>query len=99
MVIYIYIYIYIYISLNVLKVALQVFSVAAVAATNQGIILVFARNTLAIALVLCFVGSKWVSHFVYKCFHYHGYNHALISKFRRPLYLIRINKHNNLNKC
>ncbi|KAM0038577.1 hypothetical protein Hdeb2414_s0013g00416501 [Helianthus debilis subsp. tardiflorus] len=63
----------IYKSLNALKVALQVFSVAA---NNQGIISVFARNTLAIAVVLCFVGSKWVSHFVYKCFHYHGYNHA-----------------------
>ncbi|KAI3798287.1 hypothetical protein L1987_33558 [Smallanthus sonchifolius] len=64
-----------YKSLNALEVALQVFSVAAVAivaATKQGMI----RNTLAVAAILCFVGSKWLSHFIYKNFRYHDYNHA-----------------------
>ncbi|KAI3798290.1 hypothetical protein L1987_33561 [Smallanthus sonchifolius] len=68
-----------YKGLNALKVALQVFSVASVAmvaATKQGMISVAARNTLAVAAILCFVGSKWLSHFVYKSFNYHGYNHA-----------------------
>ncbi|XP_076956108.1 protochlorophyllide-dependent translocon component 52, chloroplastic-like [Bidens hawaiensis] len=68
-----------YKGLNALKVALQVFSVAAVAmvvAAKQGVISVAARNTLVIASVLCFLGSKWLAHFVYINFHYHGYNHA-----------------------
>ncbi|KAM0038578.1 putative pheophorbide a oxygenase [Helianthus debilis subsp. tardiflorus] len=68
-----------YKGLNAVKVVLKLFSGAAVAmlaATKQGIISVAARNTLAVAAVLCYVGSKWLSHFVHKCFHYHGYNHA-----------------------
>ncbi|XP_076883894.1 protochlorophyllide-dependent translocon component 52, chloroplastic-like [Bidens hawaiensis] len=68
-----------YKGLNVLKVALQVFSVAAVAivaATKQGMVSVAARNALAVAAVLCFVGSRWLSHFVYKNFRFHDHNHA-----------------------
>ncbi|KAM0011827.1 putative pheophorbide a oxygenase [Helianthus debilis subsp. tardiflorus] len=68
-----------YKGLKALEVALQVFSAAAVAmvaATKQGIISVAARNTLAVAAVLCFVGSKWLAYFVYKNFHFHDYNHA-----------------------
>ncbi|KAJ0703200.1 putative pheophorbide a oxygenase [Helianthus annuus] len=70
-----------YKSLNALQVALQVFSVALVAivaATKQGLISVVARNTLVVAAVLCFVGSKWLSHFIYKNFRYHDYNHAFV---------------------
>ncbi|KAM0011817.1 putative pheophorbide a oxygenase [Helianthus debilis subsp. tardiflorus] len=61
--------------------ALQVFSVALVAivaATKQGFLSVVARNTLVVAAVLCFVGSKWLSHFIYKNFRYHDYNHAFV---------------------
>ncbi|KAI3794834.1 hypothetical protein L1987_37474 [Smallanthus sonchifolius] len=68
-----------YKNLNALEVALQVFSVAAVAivaATKQGMISAAARNTLAVAAILCFVGSKLLSHFIYKNFRYHDYNHA-----------------------
>nr|XP_043631425.1 protochlorophyllide-dependent translocon component 52, chloroplastic-like [Erigeron canadensis] len=68
-----------YKGLNVLETSLQVFSVAAVAivaATKQGMISVALRNTLVIAAVMCFVGSKWLSHFIYKNFRYHDYNHA-----------------------
>ncbi|KAJ0852889.1 putative pheophorbide a oxygenase [Helianthus annuus] len=64
---------------NALKISLQVFSVALVAimaATKQGMIPVAARNTLAVAAILCFMGSKWLSHFIYKNFHFHDYNHA-----------------------
>ncbi|KVI08321.1 Pheophorbide a oxygenase [Cynara cardunculus var. scolymus] len=69
-----------YKSLNAIEVSLQVFSlasVAIVAATKQGMISTAARNTLVVAAVLCFVGSKWLSHFIYKNFRYHDYNHAL----------------------
>ncbi|KAJ0453033.1 putative pheophorbide a oxygenase [Helianthus annuus] len=68
-----------YKGLNALAVSLQVFSfalVAIVGATKQAMISMAARNTLVIAAVLCFVGSKWLSHFIYKTFRYHGYNHA-----------------------
>ncbi|KAI7730201.1 hypothetical protein M8C21_000301, partial [Ambrosia artemisiifolia] len=60
-----------YKGLNALEVSLQVFSVASVAivaATKQGLISVAARNILVVAAVLCFVGSKWLSHFIYKNF-------------------------------
>ncbi|KAL8246497.1 hypothetical protein R6Q59_007713 [Mikania micrantha] len=68
-----------YKGLNALEVSLQVFSVASVAivaATKQGMISVAARNTLVAAAILCFVGSKWLSHFIYKNFRYHDFNHA-----------------------
>ncbi|KAM0056362.1 hypothetical protein Hdeb2414_s0006g00217421 [Helianthus debilis subsp. tardiflorus] len=68
-----------YKALNALAASLQVFSfalVAVVAATKQGMISMAARNTLVVAAVLCFVGSKWLSHFIYKTFRYHGYNHV-----------------------
>ncbi|KAK1411188.1 hypothetical protein QVD17_37734 [Tagetes erecta] len=64
---------------NALKISLQVFSVASVAimaATKPGMISIFARNTLAAAAIMCFVGSKWLSHFIYKNFHFHDYIHA-----------------------
>ncbi|XP_012835283.1 PREDICTED: protochlorophyllide-dependent translocon component 52, chloroplastic-like [Erythranthe guttata] len=65
--------------LNVLEIALQVFSVFAigiVAAAKQGVISVAARYALFSAAVLCFVASKWLSHFIYKTFRYHDYDHA-----------------------
>ncbi|KAI3794966.1 hypothetical protein L1987_37608 [Smallanthus sonchifolius] len=64
---------------NALQTSLRVFSVASVAimvATKPGMISVAANITLATAAILCFVGSKWLSHFVYKNFHFHDYNHA-----------------------
>ncbi|XP_076883887.1 protochlorophyllide-dependent translocon component 52, chloroplastic-like [Bidens hawaiensis] len=68
-----------YKGLNTLEVSLQVLSVASVAilaATKQGMISVAMRNTLAVAAILCFVGSRWLAHYVYKTFRYHDYNHA-----------------------
>ncbi|KAD7478028.1 hypothetical protein E3N88_01164 [Mikania micrantha] len=62
-----------------LQIFLQVFSVASVAlmaATKPGMISVASRNTLAGVAILCFIGSKWLSHFIYKNFHFHDYNHA-----------------------
>ncbi|KAL1544630.1 Flavonoid 8-hydroxylase 2, chloroplastic, variant 2 [Salvia divinorum] len=65
--------------LNVLKTALQVISVAsvaAVAAAKQGAISIAVRYYLASMAVLCFVASKWLSHFIRKTFIYHDYDHA-----------------------
>ncbi|KAG6433189.1 hypothetical protein SASPL_104797 [Salvia splendens] len=65
--------------LNVLKTALQVISVAlvgVVAAAKQGAMSVAARYYVASMAVLCFVASKWLSHFIRKTFIYHDYDHA-----------------------
>ncbi|MFS8008123.1 putative pheophorbide a oxygenase [Helianthus anomalus] len=62
-----------------LQISLQLFSITSVAimaATKHGMISTVARNTLAAVAILCFLGSKWLSHFIYKNFHFHDYNHA-----------------------
>uniref|UniRef100_A0A251SM05 Putative ACD1-like protein n=1 Tax=Helianthus annuus TaxID=4232 RepID=A0A251SM05_HELAN len=64
---------------NALKITLQVFSVASVAVMatiKPGMISVARRNLLAAASIVCFLGSKWLSYFIYKNFHFHDYNHA-----------------------
>ncbi|KAI8573036.1 hypothetical protein RHMOL_Rhmol01G0247800 [Rhododendron molle] len=69
-----------YKGLNALEIALQVIALASggiVAAVKQEMLSSAARNTLVAIAVLCFVGSRWLSHFVYKNFHYHDYNHAI----------------------
>lgn len=66
--------------LNALEVALQIVAtilVGIVAATKQTMISAFLRSTLVIMAVLCFAASKLLSHFIYKNFHFHDYNHAL----------------------
>ncbi|XP_076938526.1 protochlorophyllide-dependent translocon component 52, chloroplastic-like [Bidens hawaiensis] len=68
-----------YKGLNALQISLQVFSIASMAimgATKQGVISGTTRITLAVAAILCFVGSKWLSQFIYKNFHFHDYDHA-----------------------
>ncbi|KAL1544633.1 Flavonoid 8-hydroxylase 1, chloroplastic [Salvia divinorum] len=65
--------------LNMLKTALQVISVAsvaAVAAAKQGAISIAVRYYMASMAMLCFVASKWLSHFIHKTFIYHDYDHA-----------------------
>ncbi|XP_010519655.1 PREDICTED: protochlorophyllide-dependent translocon component 52, chloroplastic-like isoform X2 [Tarenaya hassleriana] len=63
--------------LNALEVILQIFSVASVgiAAASKR---TAARTGLVLAAVLCYAASKWLSHFIYKTFRYHDYNHALV---------------------
>ncbi|CAK9161990.1 unnamed protein product [Ilex paraguariensis] len=68
-----------YKGLNALEILLQVISFASigiVAAAKQGMISAASRNTLVTMAVLCFVASKWLSHFIYKTFHFHDYDHA-----------------------
>ncbi|KAF5768215.1 putative pheophorbide a oxygenase [Helianthus annuus] len=65
--------------LNALQIFLQVMSIALVAimaAAKHMAISSVARYTLAVAAILCFVGSKWLSHFIYKNFHFQDYNHS-----------------------
>ncbi|XP_043692416.1 protochlorophyllide-dependent translocon component 52, chloroplastic [Telopea speciosissima] len=65
--------------LKVLEVALQVFSIASigvVAAVKQGAMSYTARSTMVFMAVLSFVVSKWLSHFIYKNFYFHDYNHG-----------------------
>lgn len=68
-----------YKSLNVVKVALQVMSVVLVgiaAATNNsgGII----ATSAVLMSIFCYAASNWLARYVYKNFHYHDYNHALV---------------------
>ncbi|XP_031099350.1 protochlorophyllide-dependent translocon component 52, chloroplastic-like [Ipomoea triloba] len=68
-----------YKSLSVLEVALQVISIASigiVAAAKRGLMSVATRNTLIAMAVLCFLASRWLSHFTYKTFRFHDYDHA-----------------------
>ncbi|OVA19583.1 Pheophorbide a oxygenase [Macleaya cordata] len=66
--------------LKILEVALQVISIAAigiVAAVKQGFMSsVAVRTTIVFMAVLCFAASRWLSHFIYKNFYFHDYNHA-----------------------
>ncbi|GMH00100.1 hypothetical protein Nepgr_001939 [Nepenthes gracilis] len=69
-----------YKGLNVLEVVLQVVSVALiglVAAIKQGVMTAVLRTTIVSAAVVCFAASRWLSHFIFKNFHFHDYNHAL----------------------
>ncbi|KAM7528702.1 hypothetical protein LguiB_032112 [Lonicera macranthoides] len=68
-----------YKGLNALEVVLQVIAVASigiVAVAKQGLISAPLRITLVSMAVLCFIASRWLSHFIYKNFHFHDYNHA-----------------------
>ncbi|KAJ6704661.1 IRON-SULFUR DOMAIN CONTAINING PROTEIN [Salix purpurea] len=70
-----------YKSLNALEVALQVISfgsIGVVAATKQNAMSAAARTSLVLMAVLCFAASRWLAHFIYKNFHFHDYDHALL---------------------
>lgn len=67
--------------LKAFEVILQIASVALIgvmAVTKQAAMSNVARTGVVVAAVLSFAASKWLSHFVYKTFHYHDYNHALV---------------------
>ncbi|TYK09956.1 protochlorophyllide-dependent translocon component 52 [Cucumis melo var. makuwa] len=69
-----------YKGLNALEVALQVISIASLgifAATKQSSVSGAARVLMVAMAILCFASSRWLSHFIYKNFHFHDYNHAL----------------------
>ncbi|XP_004308605.1 PREDICTED: protochlorophyllide-dependent translocon component 52, chloroplastic-like [Fragaria vesca subsp. vesca] len=69
-------------NLGLLKVVLQVVSfslLGIVAASKQGVLSsVVAKGTLLATALLCYAGSKWLANFIYKIFHFHDYNHALV---------------------
>ncbi|KAK2438191.1 protochlorophyllide-dependent translocon component 52, chloroplastic [Trifolium repens] len=68
-----------YKSLNVVEVALQIISVAAigiVAAMKQGAVSAMTRNSMVVLAVVSFALSRFLAHFIYKYLRYHDYNHA-----------------------
>uniref|UniRef100_A0A2C9UFS6 Rieske domain-containing protein n=1 Tax=Manihot esculenta TaxID=3983 RepID=A0A2C9UFS6_MANES len=70
-----------YKGLNALEVVLQVMaivSIGIVAATKQNVLSAVTRTALVLMAVLCFAASRWLAHFIYKNFHFHDYNHALL---------------------
>ncbi|KGN66373.1 protochlorophyllide-dependent translocon component 52, chloroplastic [Cucumis sativus] len=69
-----------YKGLNALEVVLQVISIASLgifAATKQSLVSGAARVLMVAMAILCFASSRWLSHFIYKSFHFHDYNHAI----------------------
>ncbi|XP_021771925.1 protochlorophyllide-dependent translocon component 52, chloroplastic-like isoform X1 [Chenopodium quinoa] len=69
-----------YKGLNIAETALQVISfglIGVVGLTKQGMMTTIQRTAAFTVAILCFVASKWLSHFIYKNFHFHDYNHAL----------------------
>uniref|UniRef100_A0A7N2KLD4 Pheophorbide a oxygenase domain-containing protein n=1 Tax=Quercus lobata TaxID=97700 RepID=A0A7N2KLD4_QUELO len=68
-----------YKGLNALEVVLQVVSIVSIgiaAAAKQGAISAVARTTVVLLAVLFYASSRLLTHFIYKNFHYHGYDHA-----------------------
>lgn len=68
-----------YEGLNALEIVLQITSIALigfVAVSKQNMLSAIQRNALVFVAVLCFVGSRWLSRFVYKNFCFHDYYHA-----------------------
>ncbi|XXG48478.1 hypothetical protein AAC387_Pa02g2915 [Persea americana] len=66
--------------LKALEVSLQVISFASVcvvAAAKQNMISTVVRSAVVCMALVCFLASKWLSHFIYKNFYYHDYSHAL----------------------
>ncbi|KAE8697062.1 Protochlorophyllide-dependent translocon component 52 [Hibiscus syriacus] len=70
-----------YKGLNALEVMLQIMSVVSIgiiAATKQNMMSMVARTAIVSTAIICFAASRWLAHFIYKTFHYHDYNHAVV---------------------
>ncbi|CAA7395366.1 unnamed protein product [Spirodela intermedia] len=67
--------------LRILEASLQIASVALIAGLavmkQSFLSAATARSGLFCVAVLCFVASRWLSHFIHKNFYYHDYSHAL----------------------
>ncbi|KAL5708537.1 hypothetical protein ACHQM5_019324 [Ranunculus cassubicifolius] len=66
--------------LKLFEVVLQVMSIASVGvvAIRQSAMSVTVKTSWVALAVLCYAASKWLSHFIYKTFYFHDYNHALV---------------------
>ncbi|CAN0845410.1 Protochlorophyllide-dependent translocon component 52, chloroplastic [Linum grandiflorum] len=70
-----------YKALKAIEIALQIVAVALLVVVAVAKPPVTARSSgmfAVAATVMCFAGSRWLSHFIYKTFHFHDYNHALV---------------------
>ncbi|KAF5188183.1 Pheophorbide a oxygenase protein [Thalictrum thalictroides] len=65
--------------LKALEVTLQVISasIGIAAAMKQNVMTMAAKVVMVSTAMLFFAASKWLSHFIYKNFYFHDYNHAL----------------------
>lgn len=67
--------------LRALEASLPILSlilIGVVAASKQSAMSAITRTGVASIAVLCFAASSWLSHFIYKTFYFHDYNHAFI---------------------
>ncbi|KAJ0982710.1 hypothetical protein J5N97_010965 [Dioscorea zingiberensis] len=67
--------------MKVLEVVLQLISVTSIgilAAMKQNLLSTVTRFLIVFTAVICFLASRWLSHFIYKNFYYHDYNHAFV---------------------
>ncbi|CAN1179848.1 Protochlorophyllide-dependent translocon component 52, chloroplastic [Linum perenne] len=69
-----------YKALKAVEIALQIIAVASIAIVAAAKKSVATRSSIlaVTAAVICFGASRWLAHFVYKTFHFHDYNHALV---------------------
>ncbi|KAE8673635.1 Protochlorophyllide-dependent translocon component 52 [Hibiscus syriacus] len=70
-----------YKGLNALEVMLQIISVVSigiVAAMKQNMMSMVTRTAIVSTAIMCLAASRWLAHFIYKTFHYHDYNHAVV---------------------
>ncbi|KAJ4724040.1 protochlorophyllide-dependent translocon component 52, chloroplastic [Melia azedarach] len=69
-----------YKALNGLELVLQVISIVSLGfvATTKDQLPTPSRIALVTMAILLFAASRWLSHFIYKHFHFHDYNHALV---------------------
>lgn len=69
-----------YKGLNIAEIVLQVIAfglIGVVGIAKQGMMTTIQRTAIFSLAILCFAASKWLSHFIYKNFHFHDYSHAL----------------------
>lgn len=68
-----------YKNLNVIEMALKVISITCVGIAAVTKTAPAAKSyKLVSAAILCFLASEWLSHFIYKTFHFHDYDHSSI---------------------
>ncbi|KAH0459527.1 hypothetical protein IEQ34_012341 [Dendrobium chrysotoxum] len=67
--------------LRVLEASLPILSlilIGVVAASKPSVMSAAIRTAVVSMAVLLFAASRWLSHFIYKTFYFHDYNHAFI---------------------
>lgn len=61
-----------------MEMALQVLSISCLGIAAVTKPAAKSSYKLVSAAVLCFLAAKWLSHFIYKTFHFHDYDHSSV---------------------